>query len=86
MKKNKKIGLKITLSIENKGIMKIDTYINTRSIDSHRYFFYINFIVKFYIKYCNFMEFSEKRLKGWIKEVYCKDTIKRNVKKLVKIK
>lgn len=32
------------------------------------------------------MEISEKRLKGWIKEAYCKDTIKRNVKKLVKIK
>ena len=55
MKKGKKIGLKITLTIENKGIMKIDTYIDTRGIDRHRYFFYINFIVKFYIKYCNFI-------------------------------
>lgn len=30
MKKSKKIGLKITLTIENKGIVKIDTYIDTR--------------------------------------------------------
>lgn len=32
------------------------------------------------------IEFSEKRLKTWIKEAYYKDTIKRNVKKLVKRK
>lgn len=30
MKKSKKIGFKITLTIENKGIIKIDTYIDTR--------------------------------------------------------
>lgn len=32
------------------------------------------------------IEFSEKRLKAWIKEAYYKDIIKRSVKKLVKIK
>lgn len=66
-----------TLSIEQ--LMKI-----SKSCEEQINILCSNF--KLYNRGRHDVDFSEKTLKLWIKEAYYKDTIKRNIKKLIKIK